>query len=209
MVWYIEKGRKTMEKRKILLEKLEEYIEKYQNQYEVKSVESNKNNSQKRERGKEGIENEMPGQSAKWQEKAAFFTENDAENLESLMQNLGETFQETLFRKIRESGFTETEIYKKANLDRKLFSKIRSNPAYHPGKNIVLALAVALRMNLEETQEFLAKAEYALSPANRSDLIVRYFLEREIYDIDTINYALYLFDEPLLGNCAGKGHFLK
>ena len=125
------------------------------------------------------------------------------------MQNLGETFQKMLFRKIRESGFAETEIYKKANLDRKLFSKIRSNPAYHPGKNIVLALAAALRMNLEETQEFLAKAEYALSPANRSDLIVKYFLEREIYDIDTINYALYLFDEPLLGNCAGKGHFLK
>lgn len=198
-----------MEKRKILLEKLEEYIEKYQNHYEIKSVESNKNNSQKRKRGKEGIENEMPGQSAKWQEKKAFFTENDAENLESLMQNLGETFQEMLFRKIRESGFTETEIYKKANLDRKLFSKIRSNPAYHPGKNIVLALAAALRMNLEETQGFLAKAEYALSPANRSDLIVRYFLEREIYDIDTINYALYLFDEPLLGNCARKGHFLK
>ena len=198
-----------MEKRKILLEKLEEYIEKYQNHYEIKAVESNKNNSQKRERGQEGIENEMPGQSAKWQEKKAFFTENDAENLESLMQNLGETFQEMLFRKIRESGFTETEIYKKANLDRKLFSKIRSNPAYHPGKNIVLALAAALRMNLEETQGFLAKAEYALSPANRSDLIVRYFLEREIYDIDTINYALYLFDEPLLGNCARKGHFLK
>lgn len=198
-----------MEKRKILLKKLEEYIERYQNHYEIKSVESNKNNSQKRERGKEGIENEMSGQSAKWQEKKAFFTENDAENLESLMQNLGETFQEMLFRKIRESGFTETEIYKKANLDRKLFSKIRSNPAYHPGKNIVLALAAALRMNLEETQGFLAKAEYALSPANRSDLIVRYFLEREIYDIDTINYALYLFDEPLLGNCARKGHFLK
>ena len=73
----------------------------------------------------------------------------------------------------------------------------------------MLALAAALRMNLEETQGFLAKAEYALSPANRSDLIVRYFLEREIYDIDTINYALYLFDEPLLGNCARKGHFLK
>ena len=198
-----------MEKRKNLFEKLEKYIEEYQRQNKIKSDESIEVCFEKCECNKGEIKKEASDQSGELQEKVAGFTENDAENLESLMQNLGETFQETLFRKIRESGFTETEIYKKANLDRKLFSKIRSNPAYHPGKNIVLALAAALRMNLEETQEFLAKAEYALSPANRSDLIVRYFLERKIYDIDTINYALYLFDEPLLGNCAGKGHFLK
>lgn len=132
-------------------------------------------------------------------EKKADYTSKDVKNLEDLISELGETFHEMLFRKIRESGLAETEIYKRANLDRKLFSKIRSNPAYHPRKGTVLALALALRLNLDETVELLAKAEYALSPGSKGDLIVKYFIEREIYDIDVINYALYEFEQPMLG----------
>lgn len=131
--------------------------------------------------------------------KAVSYSEEDAQNLEELMQGIGETFHEMLFRKIQENDKPETEVYKKAGIDRKLFSKIRSNPAYHPRKGTVLALAVALELNINETIDFLAKAGYALSPASKGDLIVKYFIERHVYDICAINYALYKFNEPLLG----------
>lgn len=111
-------------------------------------------------------------------------------SLEELIGDVGKTFHEVLFEKIAESGMTDVEVYKRANMDRKLFSKIRNNPAYHPGKDTVLALAIALRMNLEQTQDLLSRAEYAFSPSSKSDVIVRYFIEREIYDIHLINIAL-------------------
>lgn len=131
--------------------------------------------------------------------KIAEFTSRDAKNLEELIGELGESFHEMLFRKIRESGMLESDIYKRANIDRKLFSKIRSNPAYHTRKDTVLALAIALKLNLDETVELLEKAGYALSPGSKGDLIVKYFIERKIYDIHVINYALHEFEQPTLG----------
>lgn len=132
--------------------------------------------------------------------KRADYTRKDVKNLEDLIQELGETFHEMLFRKIDESGMSDAEVYKKANLDRKHFSKIRNNPAYHPRKGTILALAIALELDLEETVEFLGKAEYALSPGNKGDLIVRYFIEQGVYDINVINYALQEFKQPTLGS---------
>ena len=111
-------------------------------------------------------------------------------SLEDLIGEVGKTFHEVLFEKISQSGMTDVEVYKRANMDRKLFSKIRSNPAYHPRKDTVLALAIALKLNLEETQDLLSRAEYALSPSNKSDVIIRYFIERREYDIYLINIAL-------------------
>ncbi len=140
-----------------------------------------------------------PGSTVQDPEKLAEYTSTDARNLEDLIRELGESFHEMLFRKISESGLMDTEIYKSANIDRKLFSKIRSNPAYHPRKNTVLALAVALKLNLDETVELLEKAGYALSPGSKGDLIVKYFIERKVYDINVINYALHEFGQPTLG----------
>ena len=118
--------------------------------------------------------------------------------LDQLMNDIGDSFQDKLFSYIDESGMTDVEVYKKANIDRKLFSKIRSNPMYHPRKQTVLALAIALQLNIEQTVDLLTSAEYALSPGSKGDLIVKYFIEHEIFDIMTINFALDEYKQPVL-----------
>ena len=118
------------------------------------------------------------------------FSGKEPVSLEDLIREVGETFQEVLFRRIDERGMTDVDVYNRANMDRKLFSKIRSNPAYHPRKNTVLALAIALRLNMEETKDLLSRAGYAFSPGSKSDVIIRYFIERGVYDINLINIVL-------------------
>ena len=120
-------------------------------------------------------------------------------SLDDVMKQLGETWQESLFRFIDEKGYTDTEVYKRANVDRKLFSKIRSNPDYQPKKMTAVAFALALKLNLDETKDFLGRAGYAFSPGNRFDLIVEYFIQNEVYDTYTINMALFDHDQPLIG----------
>lgn len=127
------------------------------------------------------------------------YSNKESFTLEQLMEELGESFHDMLFLKIDTSGKTDVEVYKRAGIDRKLFSKIRSNPAYHPRKQTVLALAIALELPLNDTVDLLARAEYALSPSSKGDLIVKYFIEQGIYDIDVINFALDEYDQPTLG----------
>lgn len=115
------------------------------------------------------------------------------------MQKHQETFRDMLLRLIDEKGLSDPEVYKRANLDRRLFSKIRSNPDYQPTKNTVLALCIALRLNLDQTTDLLRLAGFALSPTSKSDLIVQYFIDREIYSIHTVNEMLFEFDQKLLG----------
>jgi O-acetyl-ADP-ribose deacetylase (regulator of RNase III) len=126
-------------------------------------------------------------------------SENGAQNIEDILAKPGETFCDKLFSLIHEKNQDDVEVYKRANLDRKHFSKIRSNVNYKPTKKTALALAIALHLDLDETTDLLARAEIALSPSNRGDLIVRYFIERKKYDIWEINSMLFKFGLPTLG----------
>ena len=121
-----------------------------------------------------------------------------AASLDEILDQESETFQQMLFRIIDRKGMSDPEVYKKANLDRKLFSKIRSNEHYVPSKRTALAFAVALELNLDETADLLRAAGLALSPSSRFDQIVGYCISRKIYDIIEINTYLFNYDEPLL-----------
>ncbi len=125
-----------------------------------------------------------------------------ARSLDDVVKNLDKTFMELVFSFADEKGLTDVEVQKKANLDRKAFSKLKCGTTKNPSKSTALALAVALELNLDDTKDLLSRAGLALSPCSKQDVIVQYFIAKEAYDIYEINVALFEYGEPLLGNQA-------
>ena len=123
----------------------------------------------------------------------------DSDDWGQLLKDLDAGFSETLLQLIDRTGKKDSEIYKKANVDRKLFSKIRNNMDYRPSKTTALAFAFALELDVDETKDFISRAGFALSHSSKFDVIVEYFLVNGNYNVFELNEVLFAFDQPLIG----------
>lgn len=127
------------------------------------------------------------------------FPDVSGKSLDEVLGSTEDTFQQRLFKLIGESGMDDVTAYKKANIDRKVFSKIRCNEDYKPKKKTAVAFAIALQLDMPTMLDLLSRAEIAFSPSNKFDLIITYFITNKVYDIYEINAALFKYDQPILG----------
>ena len=128
------------------------------------------------------------------------FADYSGKSLDEIVESAGDTFQQKLFRLIDESGLDDVTVYKRANIDRKVFSRIRCNTYYTPKKKTAVAFAIALHLDMPAMLDLLSRAEIAFSPSSKFDLIITYFVTNKIYDIYEINCALFRYGQPTLGS---------
>ena len=130
---------------------------------------------------------------------SALLDDISGKSLDEVLENGEDTFQQRLFKLIDESGMDDVTVYKKANIDRKVFSRIRCKEDYKPKKKTAVAFAIALRLDMPTMLDLLSRAEIAFSPSNKFDLIITYFITNKVYDIYEINAALFKYGQPILG----------
>ena len=130
---------------------------------------------------------------------APSFPDVSGKSLDEVVGSTGDTFQQRLFKLIDESGMDDVTVYKKANIDRKVFSRIRCKQDYKPKKKTAVAFAIALELDMPTMLDLLSRAEIAFSPSNKFDLIITYFITNKVYDIFEINAALFKYGQPILG----------
>ena len=126
-------------------------------------------------------------------------SKTESKSLDDILGEAGDTFQKKLFQLIDERGLDDVTVYKKANIDRKVFSRIRCKADYKPKKKTAVAFAIALELDMPTMEDLLARAEIAFSPSSTFDLIIKYFVEKGIYDIFEINATLFKYGQPILG----------
>ena len=119
-------------------------------------------------------------------------------NLDDVLDHMNDTFQRALFYHIDSKGLDEVKVYNDAHIDRRLFSKIRSNEHYRPSKKTAICICMGLKLNLDEANDLLEKAGYTLSHSSKADLIVEYFIKTEEYNLDILNQVLYEYGEDVL-----------
>ena len=199
----------------VLSEKLYKSVNSYidENYIQAKTIDEYGNNRFFGARFVQRLRGEMPAQNSRAAENAFFSramedipdgcTETgipiNSDDWGKLLNNLDAGFSETLLRLIDRTGKKDSEIYKKANVDRKLFSKIRNNTDYKPSKSTALAFAFALELDIEETKDFIGRAGYALSHSSKFDVIIECFLMNKNYNVFELNEVLFAFDQPLIG----------
>lgn len=132
--------------------------------------------------------------------RSSVILESSGKSLDEMLEKTSDTFQQRLFHLIDESGMDDVTVYKKANIDRKVFSRIRCKQDYKPKKKTAVAFAIALQLDMETMIDLLARAEIAFSPSNKFDLIITYFVTHQIYDVYEINAALFKYGQPILGD---------
>lgn len=130
---------------------------------------------------------------------APLFPDVSGMSLDEIMESSEDTFQQKLFKLIEESGMDDVTVYKKANIDRKVFSRIRCKKDYKPTKKTAVAFAIALQLDMPAMLDLLSRAEIAFSPSSKFDLIITYFVTNKVYDIYEINAALFKYGQPILG----------
>lgn len=118
------------------------------------------------------------------------FTELHESKLEERMKHLSDSFSEYLLYLIEEKGMTNADVYKRALVDKKTFSKIKNHADYHPQKMTAMCLCMGAKLNLDETRDLLTRAGYALSPCDKTDIIFSYFIENQIYDMIELDIQL-------------------
>ena len=146
----------------------------------------------------------LPDVEPDYEEEAALapsapFVDVEGKSLDEVLDDAGDTFQQRLFKLIDASGMDDVTVYKKANIDRKVFSRIRCKEDYRPKKKTAGAFAIALKLDMPTMLDLLSRAEIAFSPSNKFDLIITYFVTNGVYDIFEINAALFKYGQPILG----------